>query len=111
MKHVFWLLVFIALGVSTCHAAHCVDLSWGASPDPVVGYNVYRSTVSGGPYTLLNSTPVTALTYSDSAVTAGTKYFYVVRAELAGVESVNSNEASATVPIAPPVALAIAGTK
>ena len=105
MRHAFWLLVFLALGVSTCHAAHGVDLSWGASPDPGVGYNVYRSTVSGGPYTLLNTTPQTGLTYSDSAVTVGATYYYVVRATLVGLESANSNEAHATIPIAGAVSL------
>jgi Abnormal spindle-like microcephaly-assoc'd, ASPM-SPD-2-Hydin/Protein of unknown function (DUF1573) len=78
-----------------------VTLSWTASTSSVAGYNVYRSTVSGGPYTiLLNSSLVTGLSYTDSTVEAGVTYYYVVVAVSAsGVESSYSNQASATVPV------------
>jgi hypothetical protein len=63
------------------------------SPD-VVGYNVYRSTHSGGPYTLLApGLPSTAFSYTDSTVVHGTTYYYVVTAIGPGnVESVFSDE-------------------
>ncbi len=51
-----------------------------ASESDVVGYYVYRSDVQGGPYTKLNSTPVTATSYADSTVTPGTTYYYTVTA-------------------------------
>ncbi len=51
-----------------------------ASENDVVGYYVYRGTASGGPYTLLNSTPVTSTTYADSTVVSGTTYYYTVKA-------------------------------
>ena len=47
----------------------------------VVGYNIYRSTSSGGPYTKLNDTPVTSTSYSDSTLSAGSTYYYTVRSE------------------------------
>lgn len=77
-----------------------VTLSWTASTSSVAGYNVYRSTVSGGPYTIiLNSSLVAGLSYTDSTVQAGVTYYYVVAAVSAsGVESSYSNQASATVP-------------
>lgn len=77
-----------------------VVLSWGASTSSVVGYNVYRGTVSGGPYSSkLTSSPVSALTFTDSAVLAGQTYYYVVTAvNSSGVESADSSPASATVP-------------
>jgi hypothetical protein len=34
---------------------HSVSLRWNSSTSPVAGYNVYRSTKSGGPYTRVNS--------------------------------------------------------
>ena len=77
-----------------------MDLSWTASTSTVVGYNIYRGTVSGGPYTVkLNATPVSGTSYTDTAVVAGQAYYYVVTAvDSSGVESVYSNQASATVP-------------
>jgi fibronectin type 3 domain-containing protein len=65
----------------------------------VVGYNVYRGSVSGGPYTLLNSTPNGNLSYTDTTVVGGQTYFYVVTAvDASGNESVVSNEATVVIP-------------
>jgi fibronectin type 3 domain-containing protein len=66
----------------------------------VSGYNVYRGTTSNGPYpTKLNSSLVTAVAFTDSTVTDGTTYFYVVTAvDSSNVESVDSNQATAIVP-------------
>lgn len=76
-----------------------VVLNWIASTSQVVGYKVYRSTTSGGTYNLLSASAVDALTYTDTAVSAGSTYYYVVTAvDSAGVESVHSNQASAAVP-------------
>ena len=46
----------------TIEQAHSVVLSWNASASTVVGYNVYRSTVSDSGFTKLNSSLVTTLT-------------------------------------------------
>jgi fibronectin type 3 domain-containing protein len=79
--------------------AHSVTLSWTASTSTVAGYNVYRSSVSGGPYTKLNASPDTSTTYVDSAVQAGQTYYYVVTSvDSAGTESTFSAEVSATIP-------------
>ncbi len=79
--------------------SHAVDLNWLASPSAVIGYNIYRGNQSGGPYTQTNSSVIPGTTFSDSAVTAGQTYWYVVTAVAAdGAESVHSNEAMATVP-------------
>ena len=76
---------------------HTVILTWNASTTSGVTYNVYRATVSGGPYTKVNTASVTTTTYTDAAGTPGTKYFYVVTAvDANGFESAFSNEASAT---------------
>ena len=80
--------------------AHSVTLNWVASTSPnIAGYNVYRGTTSGGPYTLVNSTLVAATTYLDATVQAGVKYYYVATAvDASNNESVQSNEAQAAVP-------------
>lgn len=86
-------------GVNAAPASHTVALSWIASPSTVVGYNVYRGTQSGGPYTQSNSSLVAGTTYSDSSLVAGQNYWYVVTAVASGgVESAHSNEAMVTVP-------------
>jgi|HubBroStandDraft_6_1064221.scaffolds.fasta_scaffold19405_1 hypothetical protein len=86
-------------GTGAQAVAHSVTLTWTASTSTVSGYNIYRSTVTGGPYTKLTSTPVAATTYVDSAVQASQTYFYVVTSvDSSGVESADSPEVSATVP-------------
>lgn len=77
-----------------------VTLNWVASVSAgVTGYNIYRSTTSGGPYTKVNASLVAATTYADSTVQTGQTYYYVTRAVgSTGLESVNSNQASATIP-------------
>lgn len=56
------------------------SLSWGASLDPsLLGYAIYRSSSSNGPFSRLNSALVTGLTYADASV-AGGAYTYMVRA-------------------------------
>jgi len=79
--------------------AHQVALTWKASSSQVIGYRVYRSETSGGSYNALNGTAIAALNYSDSSVSSGNTYYYVVTAvDSAGAESVYSNQASAVIP-------------
>jgi hypothetical protein len=78
---------------------HSVTLTWKASKSAVRGYNVYRGTSSGGPYTKINSELVPGLTYVDQNVPDGTTYYYVTRAADAdGRESANSTEIKVTIP-------------
>jgi len=85
-------------GTGTSPTQHVVDLSWTASPD-VIGYNIYRSTVSGGPYTMINTALDSATTYNDNTVASGTTYYYVVTAVNAESEdSGYSNQTEAVVP-------------
>lgn len=64
-------------------------------------YNVYRGSVSAGPYVLIGTTRSTYSLYLDTTVTNGSSYFYVVReAALNNNEYCQSNEVMAT-PLAP----------
>ncbi len=81
--------------------SHFIGLAWTYSQgtDPGTGFNIYRSTTTGGPYAKLTASPlaINVLTYNDSTGTGNTKYFYVVTAiDSTGVESANSNEIFAT---------------
>jgi hypothetical protein len=79
---------------------HSVMLSWNASTSPVVGYNVYRSTVRGRDYVKMNAVVVTdRLSYKDETVESGKTYYYVTRSvDAKGKESADSVEVVATVP-------------
>ena len=69
------------------------SLNWTASSG-ATSYHVKRSTTSGGPYTLVSSPTATAFT--DTGLTDGTKYYYVVSAANSVGESANSSEVNAT---------------
>ena len=71
-----------------------VQLSW--TDIGIDHYNVYRSTISGGPYTYIGMTITSP--YTDSTVAAGMTYYYVVRPSTATTEACQSNEVSATIP-------------
>src|SRR6266508_3002075 len=71
-----------------------VSLSWNASSG-ATSYNVKRSTTSGGPYSTVAS-GVTSTSFTNTGLTNGTTYFFVVSAVNSAGESGNSNQASAT---------------
>src|SRR5439155_8284390 len=78
-----------------------VSLSWTDGSNggcAITAHAIYRSTTSGGETLLANSGSGT--TYTDSAVTGGTTYFYKVTATNSIGTGGQSNEASAT-PTAP----------
>jgi hypothetical protein len=79
---------------------HSVSLGWNTSTSSgVVGYNIYRGTVSGGPYTRINSALDAAPYDTDSSVQAGYTYYYVVTAvDSTGAESGYSNPVQAVIP-------------
>ena len=86
-------------GTGAPAVSHSATLNWVASTSAVAGYNIYRSNVSGGTYTKLNSQLITSPQYTDSTVLAAQTYYYVVTSETSGgVESVFSNEATAIIP-------------
>ena len=71
-----------------------VALSWNASTG-ATSYSVKRSTTNGGPYTNL-ATGVTTTSFTNTGLTNGTTYYYVVSAINGNGESQNSAQASAT---------------
>ena len=78
-----------------------VILSWTASTSSgIAGYNIYRGTTSGGESsTPLNSSPIAGTSFTDTSVTAGSKYYYVMTAvSSTGTQSADSSEVEATVP-------------
>jgi hypothetical protein len=89
-------------GTGLAPLAHSVDVTWAASTSsPLQGYNVYRSTVSGGPYSKLSPTLAnTTLLFTDTTPISGKQYFYVVTAlNTSGTESSASSEVAVTIPV------------
>jgi hypothetical protein len=78
---------------------HSVALAWDASSGSIIGYYIYRSSKPSGPYARVNSSSTPSLSYSDSSVSNGQTYYYVVTAvNSSNIESTDSNTASATIP-------------
>ena len=78
---------------------YSVNLSWNPSTSQVVGYNVYRSTQSGGPYTMINPVLDPNTAYTDSTVVDGQTYYYATTAvNSQGEESGYSNLSEAVIP-------------
>src|ERR1700678_4201742 len=96
------------MGVTAAAGNAQVTLNWTASSG-ATGYYVKRSTTSGGPYTQVATQATTNDT--DTGLTNGTKYFYVVSAYDSAGQSANSAEVNATpVLAAPSVPTGLAGT-
>jgi hypothetical protein len=90
-----------------------VSLTCTSPGSVAVAFNFYRGTVSGGPYTILGTSPMVATcAYTDATVSPGTTYYYVATALDIAVgatcptgqtcESGYSNQATAVVPFPPP---------
>ncbi len=82
--------------------SYAVNLNWNApnsSTDPVVGYNVYRTPSGISSFQIVNSSAITPTNYSDSAVTSGQSYVYIVKSvDSSGVESAPSNSTTVAIP-------------
>jgi fibronectin type 3 domain-containing protein len=83
-----------------------VSLAWSMGTG-ATSYDVQRSTASGGPYSQI-ATPSTN-SYTDTGLTNGTTYYYVVAASNSAGHSANSAQASATptTPATPDVTITI----
>jgi Putative Ig domain/Abnormal spindle-like microcephaly-assoc'd, ASPM-SPD-2-Hydin len=93
----------LTLGIAS--TSYSVMLSWTASPSPdaagyeISGYNIFRSTTSGGPYTQLNSSLIAGTTYADTTVADGTTYYYVATVvDSSNAQSGYSTQIEAVVP-------------
>jgi Fibronectin type III domain len=79
-------------GLSATAGNGQVFLSWNAASG-ATGYNVRRSTTSGGPYSMVAAN-TSATTFTNLGLANGTAYYYVVAATNAAGESGNSTQIS-----------------
>jgi len=90
---------------------HSVSLTWvqgTCAGCTVTGNKVYRGTATGGPYNVIQTFTTPTIAFTDSTVTAGGTYFYVVTSTCSActtVESVFSTEFKAIIPVDPTQAL------
>jgi Abnormal spindle-like microcephaly-assoc'd, ASPM-SPD-2-Hydin len=92
-------LMITLSGSGSAPVSHSATLSWTPSSSSFAGFNVYRGSVSGGPYTKIDSALIPTPSYTDSSVTVGQTYYYVAtEVDSAGAESAYSSEVSATIP-------------
>lgn len=83
-------------GTGTAPVQHIADLNWTAAAD-AVGYNIYRSTASGGVYTMINTSLDGTTAYTDSTVVSGQTYYYVATAVNASSEESGYSKATQAV--------------
>jgi hypothetical protein len=96
----------VVISSTTATADNTIQIAWNDSGVPeMTEYRVFRSTVSGSGYTLIGTVADSSIgvgssgayTFDDTTVSAGTEYFYIVRAsDGASCVTLGSNESSAT---------------
>jgi hypothetical protein len=85
-------------GLTRTQGDAVINLDWNDNTSGILDfYTVYRSETSGGPYTEI-ATNLNVSDYSDTTVTNGTTYYYVVTAtdDVVALESVNSVQVAGT---------------
>jgi RHS repeat-associated protein len=80
--------------VATGSSFSGVYLQWSDNSAIETGYQVERSTTSGSGYSIVATTTADAFAYTDAGLSAGTTYYYRVKALYSGGSSVYTNEAS-----------------
>jgi PKD repeat protein len=98
------------VGVTAAVNPSSVALSWN-NYSGATGYTVERGTITGGPYTTIAS-GFSGLNYTDTSVTNGTLYYYVVVASLAtgGLSAPSAQESAITYPSLPAITTDLYGT-
>jgi len=92
-------LVVALSGAGALPVSYTVSLNWTPGSSTYSGFNVYRGTISGGPYTRVDSSMIPTTSYTDAGVASGQTYFYVAtELDSIGTESGYSSEVSATIP-------------
>lgn len=93
----------VSLSGTGVPSSYSVQVTWDGpvtSPDPVAGYNVYRTASGSSNYQLMGSVNSSELAYTDTNnVQNGQAHEYIVDSiDASGNESVASNMASVAIP-------------
>jgi hypothetical protein len=85
-------------------SASQINLTWQDNANNETGFKIERKTGSGGSWGQIATVGANVTSYASTGLTAGTTYYYRVRATNGAGDSGYSNEASATTAGAPPSA-------
>jgi hypothetical protein len=87
-------------GSCTPAVSDTANLGWTATTSTFAdGYEVFRGTASGGPYSQIATVSGrTTTTYSDATVAFSTTYYYIVQAKYLQWRSADAGQASVTTP-------------
>ncbi len=97
--------------VATTLSNSSIELDWSQNPKPnyqETGFEIYRGTTSGGPYTFAGLVPADTVIFKDNNLSPNVTYYYKVRTVNNNGAAALSNETSATTqsdktpPSAPP---------
>jgi predicted esterase len=83
--------------IATALSQTTVRVDWSQTTTPSsneTGFEIYRATQSGGPYTLLAITAANVITYQDNSLTPNTAFYYIIRAVNATGASAKTTESS-----------------
>lgn len=91
---------------ATAASSSAINLEWADNSTNETGFEIHRASSSGGSFSLIHTTAADVTTYQNTGLSAGTAYYYKVRAVNAFGETAFTAEATATtqsgtVPIAP----------
>jgi hypothetical protein len=93
-------------GLTATSGNQTISLSWRPFSEAgfgLAGYNVYRSTATGGGYSKITTAAVSATSYRDAGLTNDVTYYYVVTAvSSTGSETPYSRQVNATPALAVP---------
>jgi hypothetical protein len=95
---------------ATTNGSGGVNLSWGASPDAIVGYHVYRAPTAAGPFTRLNAQLLTTTNYTDGTLASNVYMVRAVKLELSASGSYYNPSQGIFKEFVPPPAITPADT-
>jgi chitodextrinase len=73
-----------------------IKLSWTDNSSDETGFEIYRATAQGGPYTLIHTTAANVETFTNSGLAQNAPFIYRIRAIKASGASVYTNDAYAS---------------